>query len=673
MDQVADPNRSTYFDKPQPEPALVHGHHAHPWMEKFPTTSMVWLILLGLTLVGGFLRFWRLDHQPYWCDESHTITRICGTTDQMFESLKGQGFPPGWYVVMYGFTKLGSWWYGSDVAAFSPGVLRLLPAALGTCMPLAMYFLAQAFTDRRGALLVALLTAFSPYYIYYSRDLKMYMGMWLMLVLHLGLFFKWQETRRHWLYWPLWMLTGAIMVAFHSVAWMMVPIELLWLLTQRRIKSLDAPLFMLAIGLMALLPAWWYANQSHWVTHYEETGSLDGLQWIPEYTEMNWTTIANLPFVHLLGFMIPHYPPDAMTIGWFKLGEDYNNHLATRTIPSLATAEFWCIIVVAALAIVGMFPWRGRHVPAETDSRITRGRWWWVVLWIVLPVMALGIGSLPEGLRVEWPALGAWFGGYKLCLVLGVACIWLGVGIRRARRWAARRTCWWIAGMVGILVVAFAVGHGFTLSWPPRKLAWEPRYLGAICPALLISLAVLLRRLPTWPVRSLAIVFVLAVSLASALTNHLIYRVYPVNEQARIAAERFDAKDPRQMRSLALGSPLVAHPDLIDEYADMQAVGMRPLPNDRAIERSWMLSRGMRDADEYVHFLNRARRDPRVKTIVLTDRDGDIPDGPMSNEVLSAALPGWSMISEEHYNMYYEWHYYLFSVWRTRVWVRNEL
>jgi uncharacterized membrane protein len=632
---------------------------------------MVWLILLGLTLVGGFLRFWRLDHQPFWCDEAHTVTRISGTTEQLFQSLRGQGFPPGWYLALYGFAKAAAWWCGSDARVFTTGVLRLMPAAFGLFMPAAMYFLARAFTDRRGALLVALLTAFSPYYIYYSRDLKMYMAMWLMLALHLGLFFKWQDTRKHWLYWPLWVLTGALAVAFHSVAWMMVPIELIWLLTQRRIKGFDAPLFLLGVGLMAILPTWWYLYESRWVTRYEENGSLEGLEWLPEYTRMDWTTIANLPFVHLLGFTIPHYPPDAMTTGWFQLGSDFNNHLATRTNVTLATAEFWCIVAVTALAILGMFPWRGRHVGGGERGGMTRGRWWWVVLWIVLPVLGLGVGSLPQGWHIEWPALRAWFGGYRLGVVVAAAVAGMGVGIWRARRWGARRTSWYFLAMAAVLVSGFAVGRGVTLSWPPHKLAWEPRYLGAICPALIIALAVLLRRLPTWPVRALAILFVLAVSLASALTNHLIYRVYPVNEEARIAASHFDPKDPKQKRSLALGSPWMAHPDLIDEYADIEALGIRPHNGDYAIERTWMLVRGMRHADEYSYFLTRARRDHRVKTIVLTDREGDITDGPLSTEALSSALPGWTMVSEKRYNIYYEWHYYLFSVWRTRVWVKN--
>jgi hypothetical protein len=72
-------------------------------------------------------------------------------------------------------------------------------------------------------------------------------------------------------------------------------------------------------------------------------------------------------------------------------------------------------------------------------------------------------------------------------------------------------------------------------------------------------------------------------------------------------------------------------------------------------------------------FLRRVRTRPEVKTIVLTDRHGDVtdPKDGLSNESLAARLgPAWKLVAEEEYELHYEWRFYVFNTWRTRVWRR---
>jgi hypothetical protein len=61
----------------------------------------------------------------------------------------------------------------------------------------------------------------------------------------------------------------------------------------------------------------------------------------------------------------------------------------------------------------------------------------------------------------------------------------------------------------------------------------------------------------------------------------------------------------------------------------------------------------------------------------MTDRYGDetAPTDTISDESLlkvlnDSARPGakWKLVDEESYRWYYEWRFYIFHTWRTRVW-----
>jgi len=679
------------------------------WHDRFEHRLRLAVVLGAITLLAGFLRFWRLGQQSFWVDEVFTVQRICVDFTRIAELLKEQGFPPGWYVALWAWLRGLIWLFG-DVRAFDPGLLRTLPALAGTLMPLAMYWLARAFLDRRGAVLVALLAAVNPYFIYYSRDLKMYMTVWLMLTVHLRLLLQWLESPRQGWWWPLWLLSGVICTALHSLVWLVVPVELLWLLTRPRIRGLDAPLWLLGVAVMALLPVWWYQHVSQWIKVFENKGSLHGLEWIKDYMRMDWNALASLPCVHLLGFVIPHYPPDAITTNWFDLGSDFKDHLATRGHALLAQAQMGVIGILAGLVVLGLFPWRGRaprragqmaaYLPLRQRSALTltAGRWWWVGVWIILPVVVLGIGSLRKpGLFLYWPGLGAWWwqGGMRYVAAAVLAWLMAGVWCERRGYLNLRRKILWIALPAAVLALGgLLMWGGWRLCWPPHKLAWEPRYLGIICPAFILTLAVLLRRLPTWPVRMAAILLVLGASVASASSNYLIYRQTPWERLAQTAVRYYSADKPR---AVALGFPRGRYTVQTDWCAFLHAMGIKPTPENivggpvrqafqlryEALSREhavggkparkvWQDARGLSSVADSLDFLQSVSADKTVQVIVLADKDGDLPEGPLGNAATAALLPGWLLISEGHYRQYYEWHYFIDHDWRVRVWARKD-
>ena len=64
---------------------------------------------------------------------------------------------------------------------------------------------------------------------------------------------------------------------------------------------------------------------------------------------------------------------------------------------------------------------------------------------------------------------------------------------------------------------------------------------------------------------------------------------------------------------------------------------------------------------------------PTIQTIILTDPFGDLTaqENPNSTASLNTLLgPRWKLVHEESYPIYFEWRFYIFHVWRTRVWQR---
>jgi 4-amino-4-deoxy-L-arabinose transferase-like glycosyltransferase len=611
--------------------------------DRFPSTLPLWVMLLLITALGGFFRFWRLSYQTYWTDESSTISKIRGTFDYMLMRLSDQGFPPGWYSGL-------RWWClwfenmtHSGAVGFSPLVTRSLTAILGTLTVPAMYFLGRQFTDRKGALLVMLLTAVNPYFIYYSRDIKMYPAMWFFVVLNMALFFKWQTSHKHLIWFPLFVLTGFLMTAMQSMAWFIVGLQFLFLLTRPRLKGLDGPLWLVGVGFMAALPAYWYTHRNEWVGRVVDQGSDGGLAWIPHYTDMSWKTLAGLPTAHLLGYAWPVYPGDLhiervnkwiyaifhpfntaypadmdkadwlRIKDWFDMGGmDFDKHLATRSWQWMADAQLYVALAFFAILLLGLIPWRGIRLSPERLESVTQRRWWWVAAWILVPTTVLALTWIPE--------TSPWHDS-----------IWR--------------------------------------SFDPPQI-WEPRYLGMIVPAWILWMAASLRRLPTWPVRTLAILFAVAACGFSALSNHLLLRNTPFQQPAAIAMRYYD---PKHKESLAVGTPATAYPQESEEITYTIAAGDRPSTEWDPIISGDRWRSSLYGPAESVAFVTLMHNLPSVKTIILTDRYGDLtdPKDPLSNDSVAKRLgPQWKLAEEQTYRWHYEWRFYIFHVWRTRVWVR---
>lgn len=215
------------------------------------------LVLLGLTVFAGLLRFHRLDAPALWGDDAATFSRVCGTYQQMLEVLRNAGFGPLHYQLL--------WWIGQGMPLpggtvlvpggipFTPQVMRFVPALSGTLMVPAIYFLVVQLASRRTALLAALLAACSAYLLNYSRDAKMYMPLWLFITLHVGSLL-WFLRSRSLTSWLCFVAAGCAMLGLQLVSFAILAIDLLIVFTARRGHWSVLPRLLVGAAWAPLLP-----------------------------------------------------------------------------------------------------------------------------------------------------------------------------------------------------------------------------------------------------------------------------------------------------------------------------------------------------------------------------------------------------------------------------------
>ena len=150
-----------------------------------------WLVASLLTLVGGALRFARLDYLGFRIDEGFTMTYA----RQPWRGVLGlDGFYAPHPPLFFALAKL------ADVVVREEIASRTVAALAGTLTIPVLYALAARLLDRRAALAAAVLLVVSPIHIQFSRDGRMYAPVVLMVALsYLTLVAYRQSPRRGWL------------------------------------------------------------------------------------------------------------------------------------------------------------------------------------------------------------------------------------------------------------------------------------------------------------------------------------------------------------------------------------------------------------------------------------------------------------------------------------------
>lgn len=145
----------------------------------------LYVLLMVTALV---MRLWALDVRPFHHDESlHAIYSWYLATGRGYEHNPMMHGPFQFFGTALNFLLFGD----SDFTA------RLLPALFGTALVALPYFLRRQL-GRWGALVVAILLAFSPMFLYYSRYVRndIYIAFWsLLLVICMWRYFEERKAR----------------------------------------------------------------------------------------------------------------------------------------------------------------------------------------------------------------------------------------------------------------------------------------------------------------------------------------------------------------------------------------------------------------------------------------------------------------------------------------------
>ena len=534
------------------------------------------LVLILLTLIAGAIRFTRLSHPALWYDESMVFWRTCGTYGQLLDCLRTDGFVPLHYSLM---------WLIKRFVQPTPFALRFVPALCGTVMVPAVYFLALQLVHVRTALLAAAFTACSAFMLFYSRDAKMYMDAWLFMTLNSACLLWWfrSNCRTAWL---CWIACGCIACGLHFSSAIPVGISVLLLLTQSKLRWQNVLLWTLGVLVILSGPVGYYEKFNVWKDRIDEEGwKASELAWINDYNYGR-----NGPqLVRCLG--------TSTIIGWeWPKDLDFKNIPPSRiAIPSLA---FEILIGILVLACLPWPPrWHGKPVLGLSPSAGMPGKGWgesnlesqfaieqpnhphpdplpayrervsepqwrvvlWLTFWIVIPVYGFYCRSMPGFYSpMDW-----WHGAVDvfpaLMLPMHHPLLWIAVALvpicavvfailfQPIRPLLLRAVGLIVVAVVvlglcqAIAVAAHAGATAAERAGKPWESLWVPRYIGFIWPALAIAIASLLMRLPTWPLRTVAIVFLLGLNLGIAS-----FRIFGDTEPPvdRMAADVVNSENP---------------------------------------------------------------------------------------------------------------------------------
>lgn len=224
------------------------------------TRVRTWVGLLGLLWAAFALRVYHLDAQSLWSDEGLSLYRARLTVDENLSNTivvppgvpTQDTNPPLYFVLLSGLRA---------VAGESEYALRFLSVMAGTLLVAVMWAAGRRWLSPAGGWWAALLTAVSPFLVWYSQELRMYalavlFGTASIYWLRRALDSREPRPRRAWLAWAV---CAAAMVYTHFTTFFVLAFEALliggWVLRTRR----RAALLVLAALLIAAGPIGLYA------------------------------------------------------------------------------------------------------------------------------------------------------------------------------------------------------------------------------------------------------------------------------------------------------------------------------------------------------------------------------------------------------------------------------
>ncbi len=353
----------------------------------FDRYSLLWLLLI--TIAAGLFRFLWIDKPACWTDEAYTFRRLVASFQDLLDVLQYDGFGP----LLYEF----NWWLAQRIGGanhMTPFWLRLLPAATGTLMVPAMYFLARQLVSKRTSLVVALFTASSAYMMVYSHDAKMYMMLWMAVALNLGGLFWWFRTNLR-VAWLTWIAAGILVGGTHVPGLIVLALQPIFLLSQKQMHWRKFLAFVAGMAVIASAPLVHYTQFNRMADKIEDEGwGASGVGWVPGVLSGRGgeELALSAASAYMYSWEWPKftYKDDDATNRY-----DRNQQAAGSLMlqgfninPKIVSGLSTAVCVVFGLCILGALPWTRRLRGVRLGEQPVQPAWrlvFWLGLWVLLP------------------------------------------------------------------------------------------------------------------------------------------------------------------------------------------------------------------------------------------------------------------------------------------------
>lgn len=364
----------------------------------------------GVTVIFIAVRFWRLTSYGIFGDEVFTLWTAAQDWPSLFASVVGDVVhPPLFYVVLKLWMEIG----GQSIFW-----LKLLPALCSTVSVLPLFLLSRELKLRSGAMSLALwLMAVNGFLINHGQELRMYSLLLLFTLTSLWLFARMVNGEGHRTQMLL-CLVNLLMVFTHYYGWVVVALEMLFLVFWRRERL---RLFAMSTASIALC-------FSPWVWFVAKAARVN-----PSRVNFVW----NRP------------PPASELVGFYG---NLNGPLSYR----------WKIFGTALVMLLFLTPivgWGWRILRRKSDNIAESPAFWWLVLLAFGPV-ALSFSAshlLPQPV---------WAFRYLIIAAPGYMILVATSAYRiRARR---------VRILAVFLLVCWAGLSGFSEVIDRGKFSWEP-------------------------------------------------------------------------------------------------------------------------------------------------------------------------------------------------------
>ena len=179
------------------------------------------IALLGIVLIGAFLRVYHLGTQSIWLDEAFSVALAKMTLPQMVQATAADVHPPFYYFLLH---------YWIIVFGTSESAVRLLSALFGILAIPMIYVVGRRLFNKEVGLVGALILALSSFNVYYSQETRMYSLMALLALLSMYFFLRFLQ-RSTLAVSAGYVLSTTLLVYTHNYGWFVVIAQNVYVVT----------------------------------------------------------------------------------------------------------------------------------------------------------------------------------------------------------------------------------------------------------------------------------------------------------------------------------------------------------------------------------------------------------------------------------------------------------